>query len=138
MAGVRLPRGLEALPELFARVGDFARAQGLAADREKTLALVAEELFTNLVRHNRGGGTHIECGLRREGTRVVLRLADRDVEPFDESSIPAPLTREGEGGLGVHIVRRLTERLTYDWAAGVMTVTAVLRAEDGDVQHHQG
>lgn len=126
-----------ALEALFALVRDFAREQGIDERREKDLALVAEELFTNLLRHNRGGGDDVACDLWRDGGRAVLRLADRDVAPYDGSGVPDPFSRDGEGGFGVHIVRRLTERLAYDWSGGVLTVTAVLNLEDGDVHHRE-
>lgn len=140
---MRLPRDSGALEALFALVRDYARIEALDASAAESLGLVAEELFTNLVRHNVGGGPTVEVALRRVGPRVELRLRDENVAPCDPGRQPdVDLEKYGragvEGGLGLHLVRALTESLVYEHADGALTVTAVLNVEGKDVPHREG
>lgn len=103
------------------------------------LKLAAEELFTNFVRHNRGGGEHIELELVRAGSEVVLTMTDVDVEPFDVDDVPAadvtlPARERTSGGLGLHLVRSYMDDLQFLYSDRTLRVTARKRLEGSDVQ----
>jgi anti-sigma regulatory factor (Ser/Thr protein kinase) len=102
--------------------------------------LAVEELFTNLVRHNRGGREFVEIALEHAPRRLTIRLQDFDAEPFDPSSVPPPdlarpLGERASGGLGLHLVRQLVDRLDFEHEGGALMITAVKNLEDADVQH---
>jgi anti-sigma regulatory factor (Ser/Thr protein kinase) len=128
MPAKRFPRAIGALPELVAFVREFFAARRLDADHAFDLDLVLEELFTNMVRHGRGGTTEIEVGLEADGALLTLRLRDEGVEPWDPPP-PDRGDRPGEerpGGRGIAIVRELTRELRFEHRDGTTTVTAVL------------
>jgi anti-sigma regulatory factor (Ser/Thr protein kinase) len=114
------PRQIDALDEIFAFVSEFTGQHDIDKRTEVTLYLVVEELFTNLVRHNKGGGDSIDLTLDRADGRLHLELVDVDVEPFDPASV-APVAIDAEiddrmpGGLGVHLVRKMVDSLDYDY-----------------------
>lgn len=128
-AGFR--RQISSLGELLGFVDDFVDRALIDERSGLCLALVAEELFTNLVRHNRGGGDEIEVRLSRDGDRVSLDLSDSDVDPFDPSTVPeapvdADIRDRRPGGLGLHLVRSMVDRLDvhYDESCRRLRVEA--------------
>ena len=83
-------RESDALDEIFRFLGDFVDEAAIDDRDAFTINLVVEELFTNLVRHNNGGGESINIDIEREGDGFHLELTDFDVEPFDPTSVPRP------------------------------------------------
>jgi serine/threonine-protein kinase RsbW len=85
-----------------------------------TLRVVVEELFTNLVRHNVGGGDAIVLSIERVEDRVLLELVDTDVEPFDPETAEVPrvdadIAERRPGGLGIYLVKKMVDELRYDY-----------------------
>jgi anti-sigma regulatory factor (Ser/Thr protein kinase) len=128
-----VPRRVDALDLLFAGLREFLATEGLSEDRAFTLDLVAEELFTNLVRHARGEGD-IGVALERSGDDIVLTLRGANTEPFDPTATPAadlggPVEQRRPGGMGIHMVRSLAARLDYTRDGGDDVITATLGPE---------
>ena len=125
----RLARKLSALDEMFAFLA--ARLSESAVD-EKTafcVNLAAEELFTNMIRHNVGHGDRILLELEVTDPRIFFRFTDHDVEPFDPKSVPevnleAPVEQRNPGGLGLYLVKSVVDRITYEYENRAMRVTA--------------
>lgn len=108
-----------------------ARLPEGSADEETAFCvnLAAEELFTNMIRHNEGRGDHILLELEVSAPRVFFRFTDYDVAPFDPKSVPAvkldsPLQERNPGGLGVHLVKSVVDRVTYEYQDRAMRVSA--------------
>ena len=122
MTGARrdFPREIESLDEIFAFLQAFAEEHEFDTRTVFCINLVVEELFTNMVRHNLGGGDTVTLGLDHDDEQVFLELIDLDVEPFDESTVDAVPVEAGiearrPGGLGVHLVRTMVDDLEYDY-----------------------
>ena len=116
-------REIDALAEVFRFLEGFVAEAAIGEDVAFTLKLVAEELFTNMVRHASGGGETIEMSVERSGDALHLELIDTDVEPFDPESVPAPAVEAGieerrPGGLGLYLVQRMVDDLDYDYEPG--------------------
>ena len=52
---------------------------------------------------------------------VEVALTDYDVEPFDVAQAPAvdvdlPIEQRRPGGLGLHLLRRMLDRIDYDYS----------------------
>lgn len=129
----RFPRAIGSLPALVAFVREYFVLRGFDAEAAFDLDLVLEELFTNMVRHARGGGSEIEVSLEDDGARMVLRLRDEGVEPWNPEQAPEPafdrpIEERRPGGLGLHFLRQITEDLRFAHADGTTTVTATLKA----------
>jgi serine/threonine-protein kinase RsbW len=133
-------REIESLGEIFRFLGDFAEDNGVDDRTALCINLVAEELFTNMVRHNRGGGSEIVIGLDRSDGRLRLELIDTDVDDFDPDSVsPVPveagIAERQPGGLGIHLVRSLVDDLHYDYRTDDrrMRISAVKTLEHKNV-----
>jgi serine/threonine-protein kinase RsbW len=132
-------RRMDALEGVFAMIDEFLAGEGLDRTHGFHLGLVAEELFTNMVRHSRGGTPEIVMELTRRGPDAVLRLTETDAEHWDPTkSAPrvdpdATLEERRPGGLGIHFVIKLAKDFSYDRNGRESTVTAVIGLEGKDV-----
>ena len=93
-----------------------------------SINLAVEELFTNMVRHNTGAGREISIRMETEDGRLVVTLVDEDVDPFDPSRIPdvdtnQPIEERKPGGLGLHLVKSIVDKITYEYKDRRMQVT---------------
>jgi anti-sigma regulatory factor (Ser/Thr protein kinase) len=113
-----LTRQLGDLDRVFRLIRRLAEEYALGSDVEKDLCVMAEELFTNQVRHARPGGPRIELRLEVSDGRVLMELVDDDVEPWDPTAAPEvdvdrPVEERRPGGLGIHFVRILSD--SFEW-----------------------
>jgi anti-sigma regulatory factor (Ser/Thr protein kinase) len=127
-------RDLGSLDGLFSFVQNFTARNKLGPELEYTLNLVAEELFTNMVKYSPDGDAQIQMRLAISTGRVVLTLVDSGVEPFDPRStqprdIDRPTSERRPGGLGVHLVKELVDEFQYDYRDGCSTITVAKRLE---------
>jgi anti-sigma regulatory factor (Ser/Thr protein kinase) len=126
----RFPRDLAAVGPLHEFVRGFCRARGVTDDRAYEVDLVAEELFANQVKHQRGPDD-VRVGLEGGAGGVTIQVVDRGVERFDPTTAPddvARRNREGRpGGRGLALVRRLAGDFRYEYRDRTSTITAVLR-----------
>jgi serine/threonine-protein kinase RsbW len=113
-------REIEAIGEIFALLESFTDGQKIDEKTAFCINLVVEELFTNMVRHNQGGGDRITVSIERQDNQVHLELVDTDVEPFDPGTAEVPPVDAGiearrPGGLGIYLVRKMVDELNYDY-----------------------
>jgi anti-sigma regulatory factor (Ser/Thr protein kinase) len=127
----RFPRAIGSLPLLVAFVREFFAERRWDPEQAFDVDLVLEELFTNMVRHARGGTSEVEVGLGADDGSLTVRLCDRGVEPWDPEQAPPvdvnrPLEERRPGGLGIHFLRQITRDLRFEHRDGDTIVTAVL------------
>jgi serine/threonine-protein kinase RsbW len=97
----------------------FCAENGLPKAVSFKVRLVLEEMVLNLIDHATGSRTdRIDVRIELEGGRVVLVLED-DSDPFDPRSAPAfdktrPLEERGPRGMGIHLVRSMSEAIAYE------------------------
>ena len=130
-------REIEAIGEIFALLETFTDGQKIDEKTAFCINLVVEELFTNMVRHNRGGGDRITVSIERQDNQVHLELVDTDVEPFDPATAEVPSVDAGieerrPGGLGIYLVRKMVDDLNYEYEAESrrMRITATKTLEN--------
>ncbi len=130
----RFPRDVAALARIHEWTVEFLGGQGLDADSAFEIDLLIEELFTNMVKYNRGGSEDIEIGLSATGPVVTILVRDFDVESFDVTQAPEvdpdmPMEQRRRGGLGLHFVRQMADTIRYDYTDRNSTVTVTKRLE---------
>jgi serine/threonine-protein kinase RsbW len=130
-------REVAALREVFGFLAQFFDEHEIDEKTAFSVNLVVEELFTNMVRHNEGGGQSIALGLERRDDHVFLELIDTDVEPFDPDTAEVPPVDAGieerrPGGLGIYLVRKMVDELKYEYESEGrrMRITAIKALEN--------
>jgi anti-sigma regulatory factor (Ser/Thr protein kinase) len=126
------------LTQAVAFIEDFCERHGLSRDDAKRLALIVEELFSNTVRHGHGGDSDapVRVALSVAVEHVTLHYEDA-APPFDPlqhvhttpRELDAEIDQRGIGGLGMHLVAQLAERIDYSYAEGCNRLQLLLRRE---------
>jgi anti-sigma regulatory factor (Ser/Thr protein kinase) len=100
-------------------LGDFLAEEGVPGRTIHHVRLVVEELVVNVVRYayDDQAAHKIGVDVRTEPRRVVVTVED-DGRPFNPNDVPPPQLRESlearrVGGLGIHLVKKLSRELTY-------------------------
>jgi serine/threonine-protein kinase RsbW len=132
MVARTFPRSFGALEAIYAFIREFLTGCHIDPDVAYDLDVIAEELFTNMVKYGRGSRREIEIALDWTSPYVAIRLRDFDVEPFDPTLSPpvdtsVPITSRRAGGLGIHLVRQIADRIHYDYEGRNSTVTVTKR-----------
>lgn len=114
-----VPNRLDALAALYEGLESFALAAGLPDRARRTLLLVVEELFTNIVRYGYDGDVADRIVVTLERQRSDVRLVVRDhARPFDTAARPKTPASSGQpadrqiGGLGLFLVHEFAHSLT--------------------------
>jgi len=113
----------EVMP-LVRRIADFARAHGLDAEQVGRIELITEEAVANVARHAYPEAPGPMTVLARwdPAGRLILEVCDQG-PPFDPLQAPPPdleadALERPLGGLGIHLLRELTDAMTYRREAG--------------------
>jgi serine/threonine-protein kinase RsbW len=122
------------LEQVFNFLDEFFTLEAIEKRDSLAISLVVEELFTSLVKYNTAAANPIVVGLKRDGRVVNLELVDRDVDRFDPSTLPevnvdAPMSERQLGGLGLHLVRAIVDRITFEYQDRVMRIHVVKKLE---------
>jgi len=118
-----LPNDLDAVSRLHEAVEDFAARAGLPEARRLDIRLALEEAFVNVVRYAWQEGQHvIHLRLVRE-SGVVAAVLEDDGRPFNPLETPpfdpdTPLEERREGGMGINMIRALTDEQAYERCGG--------------------
>lgn len=125
----RFPREIASLEAIYAFLRTFLAEHGIEERHAWDLDVVAEELFSNMVKYGAGRDA-IALGLHWAAPTLTLQLRDFDAEAFDPNRAPEvdpnrPILERRAGGLGIHLVRRIADHIDYrrDDRTNTITVT---------------
>ena len=104
---------------LYRSVSQFCEEHGFSSEIEDDLSLAIEEIVVNVIRygHPEGGKHEILVSLSLEQDCVITTVEDDGV-PFNPLEAPepdlySPIETRRIGGLGIHLVRNITDGLEY-------------------------
>ena len=114
---------LSELDRLSAFARDVGREDGLSKDQIFALQICLEEAVTNIIRHggSENKGKHIWVTI--SPAPLLVACLEDEGSPFDPTKVPLP-QRAGSledaqvGGLGVHLMRKITAGMRYERIAG--------------------
>jgi len=122
-----------ALRELRGFIEAVCREAAIARNDTLRIALVAEELFTNSVKHGYGGDSTKRVWLTLQPEDGACRLVYEDTappyDPFSQgvhSDLEAPVESRTVGGLGVLLVARFSRSHEYTRAGDRNRVSLIL------------
>ena len=119
---------LDLLDDLLDRFGKRGR---LPAATMAELRIVCDEIVSNVIAHAhpQSGQHDLELRLELTGRRLVVTVSD-DGRSFDPLAVAPPdttlpLEQREVGGLGIHLVKSLTDEATYRRQGGCDVTTLV-------------
>lgn len=119
----RLKPELNQLDVLHRQLEDYGLVHELNPSIVFELNLALDELVTNIIVHGRkSGGGDIQVHLVPHAEETEVVLVD-DGPAFDPNQAPRPdtacdLAQRCVGGLGIHLVKKLTNSLRYEYTDG--------------------
>jgi serine/threonine-protein kinase RsbW len=134
----KIKKDLSSLNDMFDFIEQYADKNQLNPDIRFALNLAAEEIFTNLVKYNTQSRNDIRITLQKKSDRVILALTDFNVEKFDinqikQYNIHQPLPERPVGKLGIPIVKKLMDKVEYEYKNRNSTITLVKYVRNGYV-----
>ena len=121
-----------------ARIDAFCVAHDLAHSISFDVTLAVDELVTNMLGYgyDDDGGHRIDIALRIEVETLTVEIAD-DGKAFDPLQVPepdfsAPLEERARSGLGIYLVRKTMDTVTYRREKGRNVVTLTRRTAPGE------
>jgi len=118
------PRYLDSLTPLYEFVEEILEANDISPGVRFPVHLAMEELFVNMVKYNPGIQTDIGVSVTVIDTdTVTVVLVDDGGVEFDVTAerkvnIDAPLAERTPGGLGIHLIQNLADKLEYRYKDG--------------------
>ena len=125
----RFRRDIGVLPDVFDFVGRFFSTESIDPGLRFPVDFVLEEIFTNFVKYNPGGKSDIGVSLEKVDGELKMALTDFDSDRFDprvdapEVDPDKPLEERTPGRLGVHLVKKMMDRVEYSHENRVSTIT---------------
>lgn len=130
-----LPADLAGVAAAQAMVEAACAEAGLAPGKAFKLSMAVDELLTNVATHGTaraaGGPPRMAVAVWRDSGALVVELSDDGpaFDPFRDARQPAldaALDDRPIGGLGVHLVRTMVDRVTYVRRDGRNVVTLTM------------
>ncbi len=124
----KFKRDLRSLEKVFDFIDNFIAKQGIDHSIKNAVYLAIDELFTNMVRYHPKNRNDISLALKKEKNKVIIRLIDRDVEPFDitkskDPNIQASLDERSPGGLGIYLTKNVVDNIQYEYRDRTSIIT---------------
>ncbi len=131
-------RNIAALDKVFAFTAEFSDETQLDESVSLAMNLAIEELFTNIVKYTTDTGNDISIHLNVLDGDLVVKITDFDVERFDitradKVNVNKSLEERKVGGIGLHLVRNIVDKITYEYKDRTACITLVKHLEDLDV-----
>jgi len=132
---LRVAGRLDEVARVNGAVEQFWERHKLPEDAKFDVLLCLEEILSNVIRHgqSRAAKRFIRVDTRVARDEVEIQVSDDGIE-FDPLSYPPPgfdlpLAQRKRGGLGVHLVRSLMDRIHYERSGkrNVFTMARKLR-----------
>lgn len=120
------------LDTLNSEVESFCESHDAPANKLFSTQLIIEELVTNIIKYGKGSDENatIEIELSIEGGQIKLVISDNSAafNPLEQEQADTGLSLEERnvGGLGLVLVRKKVQSLSYEYINGYNILKAVI------------
>jgi sigma-B regulation protein RsbU (phosphoserine phosphatase) len=127
---------LSEIQRVNAAIESFCEDRGLPAGISQKLGIILDELLNNTISYGfTDDGEHeIQVHIEFADNRVIVKVSDDGIpfNPFDQVAPDTTLSIEerGIGGLGVLLIREMTDRQTYQRLSNKNIVTFTVKTEN--------
>ena len=113
-------RSFDSLAAIFDYAEEALAASDVGDAVRFPVHLALEELFTNMVKYNPDVEGDIEVSVDASSAGVTVTLTEYGVDEFDVTTprnidTDAPLKDRTPGGLGLHLIQNLVDKLEYEY-----------------------
>ncbi len=132
-----LEASLEALAEISDFVVEQARIMGLDEHAAWEVQLAVDEAVTNVIQHSYAEYSGpITISSRMIDSEFEITIRDRG-KPFDPNAVPepdlvSPLEERKTGGLGLYLMRKLMDRVAFEFVDGENVLMMAKRVQPED------
>jgi serine/threonine-protein kinase RsbW len=131
-------REVSALDDVFRFTSEFVDANQIDDSVSFAMNLAIEELFTNIIKYSADSGNDVSIHLDIAAGDLVIKITDFDVEAFDMTAaervdVDKSLEDRKVGGIGLHLVRNMVDKITYEYKDRKACITLVKHLEDPNV-----
>lgn len=137
----QIPNRIEALADVAKEVFAWLADVPLSSRAKYSAGLAIEEVVTNVIKYGYDDDREHLVGIRVSVTRDHLTLVfEDDGHPFDPTQRPPPdiekiVESQKAGGLGIELVRRMCDKMTYERKGNLNRLTLhIRRLEPDDTQ----
>jgi serine/threonine-protein kinase RsbW len=138
MSKITLDADFDNLDEIRDFVGEAASQVGFSDKEIYSIQLAADEASSNVIEHAyagvQGGKIEIECIIFEGGLKIVMQDQGKSFNPSSvpEPNVKADLSERKIGGLGMYLMRKLMDEVTYESSndGKVNTLTMIKRIGD--------
>lgn len=118
---LKLPATFSAHARAAGELRRLLAGRGIGAKPRYSAELVFEEIISNIIRH--GCSDHAQCAIevevRFEDNAIVMSFQDNgppfDPRAYELPQMPRSFETARNGGLGLLLVNRSSERIEYEW-----------------------
>ena len=134
LADITVPAKMESCDRLVESATGSARQSGLAGESLFAVELATEEAVVNIFNYaypHQAGEVRLRC--IEDGDRFVIEVTDWGV-PFDATALPdpnvtSPLEERPVGGLGIYLIKKMTDEIRYTREDGRNVLKLFIRKE---------
>lgn len=132
----------EGAPRVNAMFADFADAHTLPGGVRRSMNVALDELLTNSILYGLGdAGGEVTVDVELHPAELIVTLSDNGTpfDPFSRSAPDTTLSVEDRpiGGLGIHLVRRLVDDVSYVRRSDRNIVILRMRLAGGAAAEHR-
>ena len=135
---ISVTNDLRGISSAAARIDAFCAAHGLASGISFDVTLAVDELVTNTIGYgyDDDGEHRIDLALRIDSGTLTVEVAD-DGRAFDPLQTPeldmsVPMDERARGGLGIYLVRKTMDAVSYRREDGRNVVTLTKSTMPGE------
>ena len=137
----QIPNRIEALSDIADEVSGWLSGIPLSSRAQYSTGLAVEEIVTNIIKYGYDDQNEHLVGIRISVNPDHLMIVfEDDGHPFDPTQRPAPdveklIASQKIGGLGIELVRRMCDKMTYERTDTCNRLTlSIRRLEPDDTQ----
>jgi anti-sigma regulatory factor (Ser/Thr protein kinase) len=121
------------LDEIREFVGEVARQGGFSEKEIYSIQLAADEASSNIIEHAYvgvgDGKIEIDCSMSETEMKIVMRDHGKSFDPstVPEPNIKADLSERKIGGLGMYLMRKLMDDVSYESSSETGNVLTMIK-----------
>ena len=121
------------LDEIREFVGEISRQGGFSDKEIYSIQLAADEASSNIIEHAYAGAEDgkidIDCSISETELKIVMRDHGKSFDPstVPEPNIKADLSERKIGGLGMYLMRKLMDEVSYESSVNAGNVLTMIK-----------